>query len=425
MLEVQRIQAVALKEQKSPLERVDRQKGAEEKIKLGPLPRDVKSFFDFVPLGFQLEAYVKKATREEVLLRLRFMGREIEISVKNLLGLEFRPNQKVLLTLIDRNPYILKVSLPLAEGYKIFSQVRNFFKSPIPAVLNTLLGLPSVALGIKNSGIFYESKVVRYLLRKEDKEALKGDIKYKLLGLAKRMGFTRPKFQLLARPLGFAKIFGSLPFYRINLEAFVRAYAPFYELSPKLVETFTNFLFLTREKIVKRFPQFVKKRNKIKELDKPIFFSQPSKEVYKPLTSRAVSYNLLKETMNFIQFLQGWSVVQNYQKAIIPFTYGGRKFFLGFYGSGGIKNISLLWEKGMVKLSYAESNPYQGELLFVLKEESLIPTFRNSVEELKKQLKEVYFTVTDVKFVQAPNTEELFILDMADKEHSNFIKIYL
>ena len=424
MFEVPRIQAVAFREQKSPVERIERQPFAEARIKLGALPKEVKSFFEFVPVGFQLEAYVKKATREEVILRLRFLNREIEIAVKNLLGLQFKPNQKVLLTLIDRNPYLLKLSLPLAESYKIFSQVREFFRSPLPSVLNAFLNLPSVALGIKNSGIFYENRVVKYLLGEESFENLKEDVKFKLFRIVKKLGFTKPKYQIFARPLGFVNTFAKLPFKRINLDFFIRAYSHFYELSPKLIETFTGFIYLTKQKLLKRFPKNFKRRS-IEELDKPLFFSKPDKSVYKPLVERAVSYNLLKEVIDFLQFLQGWSIVQNYGKAIIPFTHKGRKFFLGFYGSGGRKNISLLWEKGIAKLSYSESNPYSGELLFVLKDERLIPLFQRDIEELKRELKESHFTLTDVKFATAPNTEELFILDMADKEHSNFVKLYL
>ena len=264
MFEVQRIQAVAFREQKSPVERVGKQPLTESKIKLGALPKEVKSFFEFVPIGFQLEAYVKKATREEVILRLRFLDRELEIAVKNLLGFKFEPNQKVLLTLIDRNPYLLKLSLPLAESYKIFSQVREFFKSPLPSVLNAFLNLPSIPLLIKNSGLFYENRLVKYLLGEESTESLREDTKYKLFKIVNRLGFTKPKYQLFARPLRFVNTFASLPFRRINLELFIKAYSPFYELSPKLIETFTGFIHLTKQKLLRKFPKFAKRKN-IKE----------------------------------------------------------------------------------------------------------------------------------------------------------------
>ena len=427
MFEIARVQAVALREGKGQVGRTERHPPAETKIKLGSIPRDVKSFFDFVPLGFQLEAYVKKATREEVVLKLRFLGRDVEIAVKNLLGIRFKPGQKVVLTLVDRNPYVLKISLNLAEAHKIFSRIGEFFKSPLPAVVSRFLTASSPLLGIKNSGLFYEYKVVKYLLGRESLESLKGDFKYKLLTLIKGLGFDRPKYQLLVKPLGFARTyFGSLPLYKVNLENFIRAYGAFYELSPRAVETLAGFIELTRLKFRKRFPS-VKRvaRGKKFELDKPLFFGRLEEKVLKPLAERAVSYNLLRETVEFLQFLQGWSIVQNYGKAVIPFAQGGKRFFLGIYRVGNRQNISLLWEKGLAKLSYHANNPWQGELLFVLKDERLLERFKRDIENLKRELEEVYFRVLDVRFATAPNVEELFILDMADKEHSNFVKLYL
>ena len=424
MLEVLRVQAVA---QRGPQVERAETKTTQANIKLSHIPKDLSGFLDFVPLGFELEAYVKKATRDEVVLRLFFLGREVEITVKNLLGIQFKPHQKVLLTLIDRNPYVFKLSPSLGEGYKIFSRIKEFFKSPLPAVLKVFFNFSDLPMGIKNSGLFYEYKVVRYLLGKENSESLHSDIKYKLLSLINTMGFNRPKYQLFVRPFGkFVKGYTSLPLWRVNLTNFLNAYLSFYELSPTVVENLARFIYLSREKLKKRFPFLFKGGAKErKELDKPIFFAPLRKEVYRKLVSSAVGYNLLKETVEFLQFLQGWSIFQNYGKAIIPFTHRGKKFFLGIYSAGGRKNLSLLWERGLVKLSYTEANPWQGELLFVLKDEKTLERFKGDTETLKKDLQEVHFNVVDVKFATAVNTEELFILDMADKESSNFMKLYL
>ncbi|RTZ60104.1 MAG: hypothetical protein DSZ31_02645 [Gammaproteobacteria bacterium] len=424
MFEILRVQAVA--QGRPQVERAET-KTTQANIKLSHIPKDLSSFLDFVPLGFQLEAFVKKATREEVVLRLFFLGREVEITVKNLLGIQFKPNQKVFLTLIDRNPYVFKLSLSLADGYKIFSRIREFFKSPLPAVLRAFLNFSDLPTEIKNSGLFYEYKVVRYLLGKEDAESLRSDIKYKLLSLINTMGFNRPKHQIFVRPLGkFVKSYTSLPLWRVNLTNFLNAYMSFYELSPTAVENLARFIYLSRGELKRKYPFLFKKTTKRrKELDKPLFFAPLKREAYQKLISSSVGYNLLKETVEFLQFLQGWSIVQNYGKAIIPFTHRGKKFFLGIYPAGGKKNISLLWEKGLVKLSYMESNPWQGELLFVLKDEKTLERFKRDIETLKRELQEVYFRVLNVKFATAGNTEELFILDMADKEHSNFVKLYL
>jgi hypothetical protein len=424
MFEILRVQAVA--QSRPQVERTET-RITQTDIKLSRVPKDLSGFLDFVPLGFQLEAYVKKATRNEVVLRLLFLGREVEITVKNLLGIEFKPNQKVILTLIERNPYVFRVSLPLAQSYKIFSRIREFFKSPLPAVLRSFLNFTDLQEGIKNSGLFYENKVVRYLLGKENAESIRSDIKYKLLSLIKGMDFTRPKYQLFVRPLGnFIKSYTSLPLWRINLNNFLKAYSAFYELSPTIVENLARFIYLSRLKLKKKYPLLFKGgAKKQKELDKPIFFAPLRKEVYRNLISSSVGYNLLKETVEFLQFLQGWSIVQDYGKAVIPFTYRDRKFFMGIYSSGGKRHISLLWEKGLVKLSYMESNPWQGELLFVLKDEKTLERFKKHIEELKGELEKIHFHLLSVKFATAPNVEELFILDMADKEHSNFVKLYL
>jgi len=424
MFEVLRVQAVA--QSRPQVERTET-RIAQTNIKLSRVPKDLSSFLDFVPLGFELEAYVKKATRDEVVLRLRFMGREIEITVKNLLGIEFKPNQRVVLTLIDRNPYVFKLSLPLVQSYKIFSRIRNFFKSPLPSVLKSFLNFTELPMGIRNSGLFYEHKVVRYLLGQETPESLRFDLKYKLLSLINNMGFIRPKYQLFVKPFGrFVKGYNSFPLWKINLTNFINAYAAFYELSPTSVENLIHFIYLSQVRLKKRYPSLFKEfKAQKREIDKPIFFAPLRKEPYGRLISHAVGYNLLKETVEFLQFLQGWSIVQNYQKAVIPFTYRDRKFFMGIYSSGGKKNISLLWEKGLVKLSYTEGNPWQGELLFVLKDEKTLERFKKHIEELKEELEKVHFRLLDVKFATAPNTEELFILDMADREHSNFMKLYL
>ena len=172
MFEVLRVQAVA--QSRPQVERTET-RIAQTNIKLSHVPKDLSSFLDFVPLGFELEAYVKKATRDEVVLRLRFMGREIEITVKNLLGIEFKPNQRVVLTLIDRNPFVFRLSLPLEREYRIFSRIREFFKSPLPSVLKSFLSFSQLSEGLKNSGIFYENKVVNYLLGKETSESLRAD----------------------------------------------------------------------------------------------------------------------------------------------------------------------------------------------------------------------------------------------------------
>ena len=443
MFEVLQIQAVALREsQKSPAERVERKPTSEARVKLGPLPREAKALFDFVPLGFELEAVVKKASRDEVVLRLKFLGREVQIAVKNPLGLEFKPGQRVVLTLIEKNPYVLKLSLNLAESHKIFSRVREFFQSPLSGVLSKLLspkgktatggGLSSLLRTLlSDSGIFYENRVVRHLLGKESSENLKGDLKYRLLLLAHRYGFDRPKYELLVKPLGFIGTGGvrrgKLPFFhRVPLEHFVRVWGAFYELSPAAVERLGRFIELTKIKWKKTVARPKGGGMKRGGLDKPLFLAPLLPEPFTPLREKQpISYYQLKELLEFIQFLQGWSVLQNYSKAVIPLPFGGKKFFLGVYRKGNTGNISLLWEKGLVKLSYNGNNPFKGELLFVVKDPSLLRRFKEHIGELKEELQKLNFTLEDVKFATAPNVEELFILDMADKEYSNFVKLYL
>ena len=425
MFEILQAQAVTLRTEKPTTERITKGLTSESRIQITKAPKEVSTFLDFVPLGFQLEAVVRRATRREVVLQLQFLGRNLEITVKNLLGIEFKPGQKVLLTLIDRNPYVLKLTLPLAKSHQIFSQIRNYFQNPLSTLLEKFLKLPQIPNLIANSGLFYEAKVVRYLLGQEKRENLRKDLKYKLQSLIKGFGFDHKKYLLIPIPLGHrVKFHAKLPFYRVSLVNFLKAYAAFNRLSPERIETFANFILLTQEKIKKKLPKSFKKVQK-RELDRPIFFHTLDKQIYAPFTEKAVSFSLLKELVDFIQFLQGWSIVQNYSKVVIPFTYKGRKFFVGFYKSGNRKNISLLWERGLVKLSYLQSNPWQGELLFVFKDERTLNRFKTHIEELKKELQEVYFTVTDTKFAVASNPEELFILDMADKEHSNFLKMYL
>ena len=272
MFEVLRVQAVA--QSRPQVERTET-RIAQTNIKLSHVPKDLSSFLDFVPLGFELEAYVKKATRDEVVLRLRFMGREIEITVKNLLGIEFKPNQRVVLTLIDRNPYVFKLSLPLVQSYKIFSRIRNFFKSPLPSVLKSFLNFTELPMGIRNSGLFYEHKVVRYLLGQETPESLRFDLKYKLLSLINNMGFIRPKYQLFVKPFGrFVKGYNSFPLWKINLTNFINAYAAFYELSPTSVENLIRFIYLSQVRLKKRYPSLFKEfKAQKREIDKPIFFA--------------------------------------------------------------------------------------------------------------------------------------------------------
>jgi hypothetical protein len=426
MLEVPRIQAVSLEPKAREPGRVERGiAGKETKIQLTKVPGEITSFFEFVPLGFQLEAYVKKATREEVKLLLNFLGRDVEITVKNPLGLQFQPGQKVLLTLIDRNPYVLKVSLPIAESYKIFSLVRNYFQSPIPSILSKFLtsggGIWNLLL---NSGIFYENRVIKYLLGKENRENLKGDLKFKLFSLIKGLGFDRSKYKLLARPLGFSKLHPSLPFIKIDLNRFVRIYAPFYELKPKLIETLAGFVVLTKQKLKRKF-NFPKRRAKIKEFDKPLFFSKLNRKVYQSFIEKTLPYNLLKDTVNFIQYLQGWIIAQNYRKMVVPINYQGKKLFLGFYKTGNKRNLSLLWENGLIKLTFPPGDTWNADLLIVTKNEPLLYKLKRHVNELIKDLQDSYINLRSVNYGVAQNVEELFILDMADKEHSNFIKIYL
>jgi hypothetical protein len=423
MFEVLRVQAVAFKEEKPQATRIERKETAAAKIKIGSLPKEVKAFLDFVPLGFQLEAYVKKATRDEVILRLNFLGRQVEISVKNLLGLELQPNQRVVLTLIERNPYVLKLSTPFTEGFKIFSYVRQFFKTPIPRILNMFFNIPDTFFGVKNSGLFYERKIVEYLLGKENLSTIKSDIKYHLLNIVKGWKFDKPQMEIVIRPLGIVRNFYKLPLYRVDLTKFLKVYGSFYQLSPSAIAKFSEFIFLTRKKLKSK--KIHLRKIKKKELDKPAFFAKPNRHFYKTLGDKLISFNLLKETVEFLQFLQGWSVINNFEKAIIPFPYKGRKFFIGFYRTGVNRNISLLWENGLVKLTYRDTNPWQGEILFVVNDEGILRNLNKNIDELKKELEKIHFTPTEIKFAAAPNVEELFILDMADKEHSNFMKLYL
>ena len=79
----------------------------------------------------------------------------------------------------------------------------------------------------------------------------------------------------------------------------------------------------------------------------------------------------------------------------------------------------------MAKLSYNVNNPFEGELLFVLKDEKLAEEFKRDIETLKEELQKSKFQLKDVKFATAQNVEELFVIDMADKEYSNFVKLYL
>ncbi len=425
MLEVPRIQAVSLEPKAREPGRLERSiSGKEARIQLTKVPGEITSFLDFVPLGFQLEAYVKKASREEVRLLLNFLGKDVEISVKNALGLRFEPGQKVLLTLIDRNPYVLKISLPIAQSHKIFSLVRDFFQGPISGVLSKFFASGNILNLLLNSGVFYENRVINYLLGKNDKKNLKKDLKFKLFSLIKGLGFDKPKYQLVVKPLNFAKFHPSLPFIKINLNKFMEIYAPFYELKPKLIENFAGFIILTKTKIRKKFP-FSRRGFKRKELDKPLFFAKLNKKAYKSFTERALPYNLLKDTLDFIQYLQGWSIAQNYQKVIIPLSYRGKKAFLGFYKTGNRKNFSLLWKNGLIKLSFTAGDNWNADLLIVAKNEAVLSTLKRHMNELVKALKDSYINLRSINYGLAQNVEELFILDMADKEHSNFLKIYL
>jgi len=426
MFEINRIQAVTLREDGVRAEKLER-KFPEGKIQLKTIPKDIKNFFDSVPLGFQLEAYVKKASKDEVVLKLIFRGKELEVAVKNLLGIKFKPGQKVVLTLLERNPYVLKIQSTFSESYKIFSHIRRFLKISTPKTVFKSFSVSSPLMEIKNSGIFYENRIVNALLGKEKIENLKKDLKYQLLSLIEKFGFDKPRYQLLVKPTGFSKTyFANFPFFKINLDRFLRAYGAFYRLSPKAIENLLYFIEISRIKVEKKFLTFKRKGNKIRResLDKPIFFSTPKNTVYENLKN-TVSVNQLKETVEFLQFLQSWIVNQGYDKAIIPFIRQGKKFFMGIYGSGNRKNISLLWEKGLVKLSYDVNNPFEGKLLFVLKDENLVNPFKEDIENLKKDLERSHFRVKDLKFAVASNVEELFILDMANKEYSNFVKLYL
>jgi len=211
---------------------------------------------------------------------------------------------------------------------------------------------------------------------------------------------------------------------KIDLNRFVRIYAPFYELRPKLIETLAGFIILTKEKLKGKI-KFSKGKVKIKEFAKPLFFSKLNKEVYKSFIERALPYNLLKDSVNFIQYLQGWIIAQNYRKMVVPINYQGKRAFLGFYRTGNKKNLSLLWENGLIKLSFQEGDNWNADLLIVAKSRTLLQKLKQHINELIKDLKDTYINLRSINYGVAQNVEELFILDMADREHSNFLKIYL
>jgi len=424
MFEILQVQAVALREKELRTSEVS--KGIlENKIQISKAPKEFTNLLERLPLGYRLEAVVKRATRKELVLSLHFLGRDLEVSIKNLLGIEFKPGQKVVLTLIEKKPYVLKLSLPLARGHEIFSQLRYFFQSPLSKILSRFFNFGSLTNLITNSGLFYETKIARYLLGKESKENLEKDLKFKIFSLFREFKLDKPKRFLVALPLSRLLITKqNMPFFRTNLLNFLGAYTNFYNLSPEKVETIGNFLILTRERIRKKYP-FTLKGLKYYKLNRPILLHRLEAEFYRDFPRNSYSLNSLKEVLEFIQFLQGWSVLQNYKKAVIPFTYKGKKFFLGLYPIGNRRNISLLWERGLIKLSYKENNPFQGELLMVFKDERTLERFKKHIEELKKELESCQFSLKDVKFAVAPNVEELFILDMADKEYSNFLEIFI
>jgi hypothetical protein len=428
MINVPRVEAVSLR----PLEEVPsiattaKPEVREGKIQLVKTPPAAAKFFESVPLGATLEAEVVKASKEELLILLNFQGRKVEISVKNPLGLDFIPGQKILLTLVDRNPYILKIRLPIEENYRLFSLVRSFFNSPLGRGFSFFLNLPSLGLALKNSGIFYEHKFVRYLLGQEKKENLQRDIKYKLLTLIRSFSLDRPKHQLIALPAGFNQV-RSLPeiFRYVNLKSFLEVYSPFYELSPRLIETLDSFIFLTRREFLKKIPPI--KRRKIEKgfLEKKIFLSKVNKGIFKNFPKKAITISQLKELMDFIQTLQGWAVSNHFRKVIIPITYQGENFFVGIYEVKGKKNISLLWKDGLVKITYTESRPIELNLFFILKNKQTMEKIRSEIDQLKKELQQLNLKVENIDFSVAPNVEELFILDMADSDKEQFMKMYL
>jgi hypothetical protein len=429
------VQAVPIiKESKSSLDRIEKQASREARLQLVKTPSVVRNFFETIPLGYELYAVVKKASEEELLISLHFLNKELEIHVKNAFGLEFKPGQKILLALIDKNPFVLKILPFRDERFKIFSVIKNFFRNPSLFSVNIN---PSevggiIPLLIKNSGIFYERKIVEYLLGREKLEELKKDSKYKLLKLIVDFGFNKEKFQIVPKPLKKSyKLLLSpaekkvIDIRKINLEKFARIYASFYKLSPKLLKTFWNFIFLTKTN-VKRNISF--RRRKVKyekgELGKIFFLT---KEDFKPLLKSKLSHSLtyyqIKENFEFINFLQAWTVNNNLNKLIVPFRYEREKFFLGFYKSEGKINLSLLWKNGLIKLTYSPVNKLT--VLTIFRSMEILEKYKKSFPSLLKELQNMGFEILDFKVSLASNLEELFILDMAQNTNTNFINTYL
>jgi hypothetical protein len=50
---------------------------------------------------------------------------------------------------------------------------------------------------------------------------------------------------------------------------------------------------------------------------------------------------------------------------------------------------------------------------------------RSEIDQLKKELQQLNLKVENIDFSVAPNVEELFILDMADSDKEQFMKMYL
>jgi hypothetical protein len=283
-----------------------------------------------------------------------------------------------------------------------------------------------LGLVLKNSGIFYEHKLVRYLLGQEKKENLQKDIKYKLLSLIGKFKLDRPKYQLIVLPSGFNQV-RFLPeiFKYVNLRSFLEVYSPFYELSPRLVDSLEGFIFLTKKEFIRKIPPLKRKRIERGFLEKKIFLLKPEAGLYKTFPKEALSIFQLKELVDFLQTLQGFAVSNHFNKVIVPFSYKGQKFFLGIYQVKGKKNISLLWQDGLVKITYTDLKPIETTLFFVLKNTRLKEKFQSNIDELKKELEKLNLKVEKVEFSVAPNVEELFILDMAETDKEQFLKLYL
>ena len=120
----------------------------------------------------RIKAFVVKNSGEFILLRLEEGS---ELLVKNNLSINIEENSFVSLIPVNRNPLILKVEN--VEKFKEASlRLLNLLKNLKEIPLNYLTSFEKFI----NSGIFYENKVLKYILGNKNVK-LEEDMKYKAL----------------------------------------------------------------------------------------------------------------------------------------------------------------------------------------------------------------------------------------------------